>query len=257
MSWTVATVILALLVPAITRGSYARLLDTPWRWNTLLGLGLGVQALLSIVDLPEARWHDVGFGALVASYVMLVAWCGGNAVVRGMTVVLVGVSLNALAITANQGMPVDVPASWARELTVEPSVKHHPQTDDDRLLLLTDIVPVPGPWRTMASFGDLILTVGLCDVAFHASRRGRRRTRRTWSDTTSEGPDAGTRPDPPVEGADRDDAGPPTVRDEPASVAGGHAYDPLAALAAYSGLAARHDPLQGLDDAGVVEVPRR
>jgi len=254
MSWTLATVILALLVPAITRGSYVRLLGTPWRWSALLALGLGVQALLGIVDLPESRWHDVGFGFLVASYVLLIAWCAGNAVVRGMSVVLVGVALNALAITANQGMPVDVPESWADDVAVEASVKHHPQTGDDRLLPITDIVPVPGPWPTMASFGDLILTVGLCDVAFHASRRGRRRGRAAGSsDDGTPGPGTDAR-------AMRDDE--PLVerrreRGDEVSATGDGGYDPLAALAAYGRVLPGDDAPQRLDDARVVEITRR
>jgi Na+-transporting methylmalonyl-CoA/oxaloacetate decarboxylase gamma subunit len=177
MTWIVATVLLALLLPLLTRGSYTKLLQSSWQWTGVLALGLAIQVALEVVEVPESRFHDVGYGALVASYVLLLGFCGANLVRRGMGIVFLGIFLNALVITVNQGMPVDLPDAWRDEGPVETTVKHHEQTDDDRLLVLNDIVPVPGPWQTVVSFGDLIMTVGLLDVAFHASRR-RRATRR-------------------------------------------------------------------------------
>ena len=49
--------------------------------------------------------------------------------------------------------------------------------EDDTARVLADIVPVPG-LREMVSFGDLILTVGLLDAVYHASRPGRSGRRR-------------------------------------------------------------------------------
>ena len=185
MSWIVVTVALALLVPLVTRGSLTRLVMSSWHWGAMLALGLGLQIVLEVVDLPESRWHDIGFGALVASYVLILGFCGANLARRGMGIVFLGIALNALVIVVNQGMPVDLPESWRDDGPVETTVKHHAQGPDDRLLVLTDVVPVPGPAQTVVSFGDLIMTVGLVDVAFHASRRTRRGSRRRTSSIES------------------------------------------------------------------------
>ena len=174
-------VLAALLVPLLTRGSYQRLAKG-WRGLSLLIAGFGVQAALGIITIPEARRHTLGFGALVASYVLILGFCGGNLLKRGMGVVLVGIACNALVITLNQGMPVDVPADWAADGGIETTVKHHPQTSQDRLPVLGDVIAVREPSDAVLSFGDLILMLGLMNVTYHASRRPRpRRQRRAMS----------------------------------------------------------------------------
>src|SRR5829696_813867 len=168
-------VVLALVIPALTKGSYTRLLNTQWRWGGLLFLGLAIQIFLEFDTIPRARWHDVGYGLLVASYVLILAFCVRNFVLRGMGVVIIGISCNVLVIVLNQGMPVDVPDEWRAKVIAEPTIKHHLQQDDDKLRVLTDIIVLEEPYNTVLSFGDLILAVGLCDVAFWASRKPRRR----------------------------------------------------------------------------------
>jgi hypothetical protein len=175
MLWPVLALAVALLVPLVTNGSYARLLEKPWRWGIFLVAGLGLQLALEILPIPESRWHDIGFGVLVASYVLLLAFCARNAVMRGMSVVFLGIALNTLVIVANQGMPVKVPPDWERDGRVEATIKHHPQEDGEHLIVLSDIILLRSPFNTVLSFGDLILAVGLCDVTYHASRQLRRR----------------------------------------------------------------------------------
>ncbi|MGQ0825334.1 MAG: DUF5317 family protein [Actinomycetota bacterium] len=170
-------VAIALLLPLPTAGSYTRLVMTGWKWGGLLFAGLAIQLFLEYFTIPQSRWHDVGFGLLVASYVLILGFCAGNALLKGMTVVLIGVFCNALVITVNQGMPVDVPADWEHEAWVELTIKHHPQEDDDTLMFLADIIVLRAPFDSVISFGDLILAVGLCDVTYHASRRVRRQSK--------------------------------------------------------------------------------
>jgi len=165
----------ATLIPLVTRGSYVRLVMAPWRWAGLLLGGFAIQLFLEYADIPESRWHDLGFGLLVASYVLLLGFCFGNLIMKGMTVVMIGVACNAVVIAANQGMPVDVPPDWEQSGWIEPTIKHHPQESDDDLMFLADIIVLRSPFDIVISFGDLILAVGLVDVAFHASRRPRRR----------------------------------------------------------------------------------
>jgi hypothetical protein len=167
----------ALVVPLVTHGSYKRLLDTKIHWGGLLAAGLAIQIVLDFAEPPRRYWHNVGFGLLVASYVLVLAFCVRNLVLRGMSIVLIGVACNALVIVANQGMPVKIPADWDPAKNVA-TLKHHPQQPGERLLILSDIIVVEQPWNTVLSYGDLILAVGLCDVAYNASRDPQRRRRK-------------------------------------------------------------------------------
>lgn len=176
-------VALALAVPLVSRGSYRRLLATRWPWASLLVAGLVLQVVVDRIDPPARGVHQIGWGMLVASYVLVLGFALRNTLKRGMATVAIGIAANFLAILVNQGMPVDVPPDWqdAGEPKIEASIKHHPQTSDDGLLFLTDII-VLRSLDTVISFGDLIVAFGIIDVAFHASRaRGRRaaRARRT------------------------------------------------------------------------------
>jgi len=165
----------ALLIPAITRGSYARLFGTEWRLGWLLFAGLAIQIFLEYYTLPRDRWHDLGFGLLVASYVLILGFVARNFVLRGMGIVAIGIACNFLVIALNQGMPVKIPLKWQQEQWAQPTVKHHLQQPDDKLRFLSDIIVLKEPYDTVLSFGDLILAVGLCDVAFWASRKPKKR----------------------------------------------------------------------------------
>jgi hypothetical protein len=162
--------LVALLVPLVTRGSYTRLLGTKIHWGWLLAAGLAIQIALEYASPPRRYWHSVGFGLLVASYVLVLAFCGRNLVLRGMSIVLIGVACNALVIVLNQGMPVKFPPEWRNQTWAEATVKHHPQQPGEKLLILSDIIVIKHPFDNVMSYGDLILIVGLCDVFYNASR---------------------------------------------------------------------------------------
>jgi hypothetical protein len=87
-----------------------------------------------------------------------------------MSIVLIGIACNALVIVLNQGMPVKFPPEWRDQSWTQATVKHHPQQPGDKLLFLSDIIIMKHPYDVVMSFGDLILAVGLCDVAYNASR---------------------------------------------------------------------------------------
>jgi Family of unknown function (DUF5317) len=168
----------ALLVPLVTRGSYNRLLATKLHWGWLLAAGLAIQIALEFAGPPRRYWHNLGFGLLVASYVLVLAFCARNVVLRGMSIVLIGIACNAAVIVANQGMPVKIPPDWRNEVWAQATVKHHPQQPGEQLLWLSDIIIVREPFDNVLSFGDLILAVGLCDVTYNASRDPQRRRRK-------------------------------------------------------------------------------
>jgi hypothetical protein len=169
----------AALVPLLTLGSYKRLIETHLHWGWLLAAGLAIQIGLEYYTLPRQYWHSVGFGVLVASYVLILAFVARNLLLRGMGIVFIGIACNALVIGLNQGMPVKLPPEWKNSPITQATVKHHPQQPGENLLILSDIIIVKAPFDVVMSFGDLILILGLCDVAYNASRDPKRRREKT------------------------------------------------------------------------------
>jgi Family of unknown function (DUF5317) len=169
-------VVAALLVPLLTGGSYARLVLQRWRWSALLFLGVALQIALEVLPIPESRWDDLGYALLLISYALIIAFCARNVLLRGMSIVLIGIACNVLVIALNHGMPVDLPPDLAEKGQFEATIKHHPKDADDRLTFLGDIIALRSPFDAAISFGDLILAVGLCDVTYHASRRKKARS---------------------------------------------------------------------------------
>jgi heme/copper-type cytochrome/quinol oxidase subunit 1 len=167
----------AMLIPLVTRGSYKRLIETKIYWGWLLAVGVGIQLVLEYYSMPRRYWDNLGYGLLVGSYLLILAFVARNALLRGMSIVLIGIACNALVITLNTGMPVKYPAEWRTKSWAKATVKHHPQTDGEKLLFLSDIIVVR-PSNQVMSFGDLILAIGLCDVAYNASRDPRRRKKK-------------------------------------------------------------------------------
>jgi hypothetical protein len=171
-------IVAAAMIPLLTRGSYTRLFRVELHWTWLLGTGLLIQIGLEYVSMPRQYWHNWGFGLLIASYVLILAFCARNLVLRGMGIVFIGIACNALVIALNQGMPVKLPAQFRDQSFAITTVKHHPQVHGERLLVLSDIIILEHPYDVAMSFGDLILAVGICDVAYNASRNPRKRRRR-------------------------------------------------------------------------------
>src|SRR3974377_366932 len=112
----------ALIIPLVTFGSYKRLINTEIHWGWLLGAGLAIQLALEYWTLPRQYWHSVGFGLLVASYVLILGFCARNLVLRGMSIVLIGIACNALVIVLNQGMPVKYPPEWRNQTRARDTV---------------------------------------------------------------------------------------------------------------------------------------
>jgi hypothetical protein len=185
----VVAIAVAILVVPLTGGRFARLADIRVRRAWLLFAGLGIQIVLEVVDLPRARFDDVGLALLLLSYVLIIGFGLSNLLLTGMGVITVGIAMNAFVIALNQGMPYRVPEGQRAETTV----KHRPEQRDDVLPALGDTIVLGDPVNAAISFGDLVIAVGLVDLTFRASRRPRR-SRRTSpagpaddGDATSEG----------------------------------------------------------------------
>jgi hypothetical protein len=177
--FAVGTIVLSVLVVVCTRGSFERLGRIKLHALWLLLVALVAQLALEFVDFPEARLDDLGFGLLLATYVLVFAFCFLNRTTSGMWIVTVGVALNVLVIALNQGMPTkdDVVERNGRAVhePIEHTVKHRPQEDDDRLSFLGDVLSAPGIPNQQFSIGDVIIGLGVADICFEASRRPRRR----------------------------------------------------------------------------------
>ena len=137
----------------------------------LLVVGLALQILLEVVDLAPARYDDVGVAILLVSYVALLGFCASNLRTRGIELIGLGIALNAIVIALNLGMPYKVADGLPRETTV----KHRPTRDSDVAVFLSDQIVFGDPVDAAISVGDIVLAVGIVELAYFGSRRPRRR----------------------------------------------------------------------------------
>jgi hypothetical protein len=169
----------AMLVVPLTKGSFRRLSHLQFRHLWMLFLALGVQIVLEFVDFPKDRMEDLGVGLLLASYVVIFAFCWLNRKVKGMMLIAVGIALNVLVITLNLGMPTTKERRTVdgREVYVpiEQTVKHRPQDGDTLLPFLGDVMTLPAAPNTPFSIGDIVIGLGIVDMCFEACRVPRRR----------------------------------------------------------------------------------
>jgi hypothetical protein len=180
---------IAAVVVIVTVGSFAELARLSVAGGWLLAAGLGIQVVLEIVDLPKDQIDSLGYGALMLSYALLLAFCLANVRTLGFGVIAIGIALNTLVIGLNQGMPTipignDLHGNRIQK-PVEISVKHKPERHHDLLRFLDDRIVLPKPFDTVVSFGDLIIAVGICELAYVASRRRRRRPRSGVQDSAN------------------------------------------------------------------------
>jgi hypothetical protein len=174
MGFTTIGVVAGLIAGFVTGGRLHHVGERTFRWWGLLPVGLVCQVVAERFDVPG------GFALVVVSYAALMAFAAANLRHVGMGVALIGLSLNALVILVNAGMPVRAEAIVAAEIadwdeleTLDYGAKRHLEEKDDRLTFLGDIVPVPLLGEVL-SFGDLILMVGVADVVawlLHPARR--------------------------------------------------------------------------------------
>jgi hypothetical protein len=159
----------AVLVVPLTKGSFRVLAHMPIARGWMLFAGLGLQIGLDYLDLPRARYDDVGLAILLASYVLIIGFAFSNLRLGGMAIILIGISLNAVVIALNAGMPYTAPAGERAEVTV----KHRPEKPNDVLPVLSDRIAIGDPFNVAMSFGDIIIAAGLIDLCYQNSRRKR------------------------------------------------------------------------------------
>ena len=167
----IAVAIVAGVVIGLVRGGrFENLGDASFRVWPLLIVGVAVQGAASFTG-------DGAVAVILLSYVLLLLFTALNLQHAGMGVVLVGIAMNVAVIGVNGGMPVRddaIVAAGIVEREEVPSLdfgsKRHLETDDDRLTVLGDIVPVPVAEEVL-SFGDLAMAVGVASVLANLLRR--------------------------------------------------------------------------------------
>ncbi|HLF41360.1 MAG TPA: DUF5317 family protein, partial [Acidimicrobiia bacterium] len=190
MSFFLITVAVAVGIALTTGGSLSRILETRLRATWALFLALAVQLGLDL--LGSGPSSDTAFALLVASYGLLLLFCASNLRLRGMSVVAIGIALNALVIMVNHGMPIRTHGA-----SFTATVKHHVERPSDRLMPLADIIVVDEISQAL-SFGDLIMLVGLIDVLVHRSRAVEGRVRHRRDETAASSAFTDTPPAPPA-----------------------------------------------------------
>jgi len=181
------TTALAAVVVGLTRGSWTRLIHLPLQGTLFFVGGLLLQIALDVVDFAPDRIETSGYALLMLSYVCLLTFCLINLPLRGMGLIALGIALNAVVIGLNQGMPTRAITTGEQgrrtHEPIEQSVKHRPASDDDLLGFLGDEILLPSPFEALISIGDIVLAVGICELAYFGSRTKRRRTRQRTANT--------------------------------------------------------------------------
>lgn len=172
MRLIIATLGLAIAVGLLAGGRPAELAAARLRWWWLAFAGIGLQLL------PLAG--TLGFVVLLASFVLLVAFCAANLRAPGFWLIAAGLAANLVVITANRGMPVTREALVAsgqadtlRSLREQGGAKHHLADADDVLLPLADVIPLGSPIRQAISVGDVFVNAGVFWFVVRGMRRGR------------------------------------------------------------------------------------
>ena len=167
---------LCLAIVLLTPGGPQRLWRAPLLSWWMLVLGVALQLVVAFVDFPTDRIDDLGFALLMASYALLLAFCFVNVRLPGMWIVAAGLALNTVVVGLNQGMPTaDSEQQTATGETVdrpiERTVKQRPESDDDILGFLGDVIELPGPLDSTISIGDILIVVGSLYLCVRVTRR--------------------------------------------------------------------------------------
>lgn len=171
-----------LLVVAIVVGFAAGRLRAPqgaraprlrFEWLPLLGIGAAGNLLAYVLDGTPATL------ALAASLAVLLGFVGVNTHVTGILVIGLGLLLNLVAVSVNNGMPVRAGALVAAGVvertevdTLEFRGPRHLETSADTVPVLGDVLPLPVGGEVL-SFGDLLVVFGAADAVRELARRRR------------------------------------------------------------------------------------
>lgn len=169
---------IALAIGALTGllrgGSLKNLVHASFRWPLFLVIGCGLQVAAVVPGLAGAS-----AALLVASYAALLVFALANVAIAGMALVAIGIALNGFVIAANGGMPVKAEAIVAAGIAEDVAEaegfefrgKRHLATDEDRFVILGDVIPVPLGGGSVLSYGDIVLALGVAVLLHGLVRR--------------------------------------------------------------------------------------
>jgi hypothetical protein len=174
------------LVPAVG-GTLGVLRRANLQAAVLVPFALLLQTFSASGGFPWGAAHSalLSVALWMAGAALLAAVCLSNHRLHGMRIIALGLCMNALVIAANVGMPVGLTALAELDATddareaVEQSALYQMQEETTYLIVLADVLPVPGPtlMRAVVSLGDLLLFVGVVvtivesSTRYHAPRR--------------------------------------------------------------------------------------
>ncbi len=160
----------AVILGLLAGGRFSNLAETRFRW--------GWVGLLGVVFQFVPASGALGDLVLTCSFICLFIVCLANRALPGFVLVLIGLWMNFLVITVNQGMPVSREAVVSSgqagtlpELKALDSPKHHLKGPEDRLLILADIIGIGAPIHQAVSIGDLAALAGISWFVIGAMRR--------------------------------------------------------------------------------------
>lgn len=170
MRLVVVTIPVAIVVGYLAGGRLGNLANVRFRWPMTGLAGIALQFA------PVAGTG--GTLLLVASFLFLFVAAGVNHRLPGFAVILVGLWLNFVVITVNEGMPVTRHALVASgqvntlaDLRSGADTKHHLASDRDQLVFLGDAIPIPPPIHQAVSIGDLLAYSGAMWFVVRGMRR--------------------------------------------------------------------------------------
>lgn len=174
--WGLAPAIVAGLA---TGGRLRNLAEHKLRFEWLLLPLLAIVAVLPAVSLPAPESITIVFAWMLPVVVCMIV-AAFNIRQPGFFLVLVGLLLNFTVVAANMAMPVHVTnavssmsADGIGDMLAR-SWLHEAADAGARLLILADVIPVPGPGvlRGMVSLGDILIVVGISLFVFVAMHEG-------------------------------------------------------------------------------------
>ena len=148
----VSSVALGIAGAIVLGGNWKRLAAIRLAWWPLLAAAMA----LRLAGLAIPLNVPIYLSAIVA--VAIVA--ARNSALPGAPLIAVGSLLNAVAIAANDGMPVDpAAAAVANARPLFNDQLHVSTSSDTRLYLLSDLIPLP-IFRNVYSIGDIFIALG-------------------------------------------------------------------------------------------------
>lgn len=149
-------------------GSLSRLGTIKLGWWPLIFVALAFQ-VAPVPSGPNARYIEMGL--LLGSYALLLSVASCNIRKAGFALITVGLLMNVAVIALNGGMPVSRTAVIAAggdgevitdlDEGTDGDPKHQLVSDDTKLTLLADVIPVGSPFSVVVSAGDLVFYAGM------------------------------------------------------------------------------------------------